>query len=88
MSWTIGTPQTLTWTHDYGVGHTYAIGIDRDGNSVCEESIATGLTAGTSSGSYAWTVSGPATNTARICVTEESDPSGADVSNVNFKIVP
>jgi hypothetical protein len=92
VSWTIGTPQTIAWTHDYGVApivaHTYAIGIDRDGNSVCEESIATGLTAGASSGSYAWTVSGPATNTARICVTEESDPSGADVSNVNFKIVP
>jgi uncharacterized repeat protein (TIGR03803 family) len=84
---TTGTTVNITWNHNYpGPAHTFRIGLDRDGDLTCEQTLATGVVATTANGSYSWVVSSPSTATARVCVTEESDPAGTDRSDVAFTI--
>jgi hypothetical protein len=84
---TIGTAVSITWTHNYGAGHLFDIGIDRDGDRVCEETIATGVPGTATGGSRSWTVTGPASPSNWICVKEQTDPVG-DLNSTAFAIVP
>jgi hypothetical protein len=76
-SWQVGDSQNITWTAGTGTGA--AIAISRDGGSSWDD-VATGLS---NSGTYSWTVSGPATTQAKIRVTTSA---GADASNAVFTI--
>jgi extracellular elastinolytic metalloproteinase len=84
---TIGTAVTITWTHSYGAGHLFDIGIDRNGDRVCEETITTGKLGTATGGSHTWTVTGPASAINWICVKEQADPVG-DLNTTAFPIVP
>jgi hypothetical protein len=48
--------------------------------------VASSTTTTATSGTYAWTVTGPPTTTARIRVTSTNSPAVNDISNVNFTI--
>ena len=76
-SWEIGSWQTITWTPGSGTGA--AIAISRDGGTGWLD-IATGLA---NTGTYSWTVVGPATTQGKIMVTTSA---GSDASNGVFTI--
>ena len=76
-TWPVGSAHVITWTAGSGTGA--AIAISRDGGSSWND-IVSGLA---NSGSYSWTVSGPATTQTRIKVTTSV---GSDTSNAVFTI--
>jgi len=82
----IGSPRSVTFAHNLGVGQVMNIEISRNGAAGPWSPIATVTTTNATSGSYQWTVSGPATTHARIRVSWAADPAVADVSDVDFTI--
>jgi hypothetical protein len=85
VSWRASTVQNITYTHNLGTGQPVVIEVSRDGGSSWGPVASVNTTAATS-GTYAWTVSGPPTTTARIRVSSAATPSVNDISNVNFTI--
>jgi hypothetical protein len=86
LALTTGKVTAIKWSHNYPSGRTFTIGLDRDGDLACEETLATGVATITTSGTYNWLVTGPAGATNRVCVTDESDPLGSDGSDLAFSI--
>ncbi len=84
VTWTIGSSRSIKFTHNLGAGQLVNLAVSRDGGSTWSP-IATSTTTGTSE-TVGWSVTGPATTSARIRVSWASDPSVNDVSDVNFKI--
>jgi len=86
VEWSIGSVHRISWTHRLGAGAKFRIDVSRDGG-VSYQTIA-GAVIGTSatSGSFNWTVTGPATTAARIRVLSTRDGADADSSNINFTI--
>jgi hypothetical protein len=72
-SWTIGTAQTVTWTTNLPPTTTVRIELSRDGGA----SFATLATAAPDSGSFPWTVVGPAAAAAVVRVTANEAPASA-----------
>ena len=68
VRWGIGTPRSLTWTHTLGAGQLFNILLSTDGGTTFPTTVAAAVPGGSSSGSYDWVVSGPASTTARIRV--------------------
>ncbi len=66
VSWKVGTLKTVKWTHNLGLGSTFDITLDNDGDLDCDDAvIASGVPASTATaGTYLWSVSGTATRTA------------------------
>ena len=89
-SWPQGKTKTIKWKHNYGLGHPFQIGIDRNGDLVCEQTIALLVFGSTATaGTYDWLVTGPTGTSNRICVSSMSDlPYGTDISNTPFTITP
>jgi hypothetical protein len=83
--WAVGSSRNLTFAHNLGIGETVLLELTRDGGATFE-SIATFATTSAASGSVPWTVTGPATNQARLRVTWSSNPAVTDQSNANFRI--
>jgi hypothetical protein len=80
-TWPIGSLQAIQWTSS-GLTGKVKIEISRDGGVTWAS-----LSGGTASdGAFNWKVRGPATTQARIRITSVTDPTVADVSNVNFSI--
>ncbi len=87
VSWRAGDSKNITFSHNMGIGQTALIDVSRDGGSTWSR-LASFVTTSATSGSFAWIVTGPASNQARIRVSWAVDPSVTDMSDVNFKILP
>ena len=85
VSWRASTVQNITYTHNLGAAQPVTIDVSRDGGSSWDPVANTTTTAATS-GTYAWTVTGPPTTAARIRVSSTATPGVNDISNVNFTI--
>ncbi len=85
VSWRIGDPHNITFTHNLGVGQSMNIELSRDGGATWSP-ITTFTTTSATSGSYAWTVSAPATAQGRVRVTWASDGAVTDIGDINFTI--
>jgi Bacterial Ig domain/Divergent InlB B-repeat domain len=86
VAWPVGASRSIRWTHNLGQAEQVNIEVSRDGGNTWT-TIASGVTnSADGSGVFSWTVSGPATTTARIRVTWTADGAVQDVSNVNFRI--
>jgi hypothetical protein len=86
VNWTIGTTRSITWSHNLGTGEAVNIDKSTDGGATWT-SIATSVpNSADTTGTYGWTVSGPASTTARIRVSWASSTSVTDLSNVDFTV--
>lgn len=86
VSWRVGDNKNITFSHTLGAGQPVAIDVSRDGG-VSWSAVGNMTTASATSGTYAWSVSGPPTTTARIRVSWPTDTSVTDASDTNFKIL-
>jgi hypothetical protein len=87
VSWRAGDTKNITFSHTLGAGQPVAIDVSRDGGATWS-AVATMTTTSTTSGTYAWVVSGPPTKTALVRVVWGIDASVADISDLNFTILP
>jgi hypothetical protein len=85
VSWTVGTTQSIKWSHNVGKLESMKILIARDGVNFNEVINAATLNSADTSSTYSWVVTGPVTSTAKIRVTWLSGGISDD-SNVTFKI--
>jgi hypothetical protein len=85
VSWRASTVQNITYTHNLGAAQPVTIEVSRDGGSTWGP-VANSTTTTATSGTYAWTVTGPPTTTARVRVSSTATPAVNDISNVNFTI--
>ena len=89
VRWRIGSLQKIQWTHNLGGGATFRIELDRNDDGVYEELIAAHANAtNDTKGSFAWTVTGPPSGTARVRVSWTDDSSVSDASDTTFQIRP
>jgi hypothetical protein len=89
VKWRIGSLQKIQWSHMLGADATFRIELDRDDDGNYEELIADAAPVdSTTKGSFAWTVSGPLSGTARARVSWTDDLSVSDASDVTFQIRP
>jgi hypothetical protein len=88
VKWRLGSLHPIQWTHTVGADASFRIELDRDDDGDYEELVAAHAPAGAARGSYAWTVTGPPSATARIRVSWSSDLSVSDASDVTFRITP
>lgn len=86
VSWSVGSSKSITWTHNLGTLDYVKIELARDGVNFTEVISSSVKNSGATSGSYSWTVTGPATSTAKVRVTWLGPGSLSDDSNVTFKI--
>jgi hypothetical protein len=85
VSWAIGSTQTIKWTHNLGLSAQFSVDVSRDNGATWTTIKSTAGAVTATTGTLPWTVTGPATTTARIRVTWLSG-SVADTSNVAFAI--
>jgi uncharacterized delta-60 repeat protein len=86
----IGSLQAVKWTHNLGANAFVKIELSRDGGLTYGETLADSVkNTGSTTGTFAWRVSGPATTggQARIRVSW-TNGAASDVSNANFTIAP
>ena len=86
VTWTVGSVHAITWTNNLGSSATVRLEVSRDGGTTWSQIIASTPNSNSTSGSYNWTVTGPATTTARIRASWTTNTGVNDVSNVNFRI--
>jgi hypothetical protein len=86
VSWSVGSAHNITWTHNLGTAERVTIEVSQDGGSTWSVVAASAANTSSTSSTFSWTVTGPATTTARIRVTWVRDGTVSDVSNVNFRI--
>jgi hypothetical protein len=86
VTWAVGTTQTIRWTDNLGSGATVRLEISRDGGTTWSLITSSVANSSSTSGSFNWTVSGPATTTARIRATWTVNGAVTDASDVNFTI--
>ena len=84
LQWTIGNTYAVTWNHNVGTTGTVKIEISRNGGTTWTLINASVQNSGASTGTYNWTATGPATTTARIRVTWNTNTAVKDASNGNF----
>jgi len=84
--WAIGSTQSIKWSHNLGTLDSVKIELARDGVNYNETIAAPVLNSASTSGTYNWVVTGPATTTARVRVTWVANGAVTDVGNVNFRI--
>ena len=82
--WTIGSVRAITWSHNAGPSAQFQIEVSRSGVWSVIAAAVPGN--GATSGSYDWTVTGPATNKAKIRVTWTANTAAKDASDVTFQI--
>ncbi|MFZ5432792.1 MAG: T9SS type A sorting domain-containing protein [Calditrichota bacterium] len=80
--WIVGSSQTITWGTG-GLGGNVSIELNR---SYPSGGWATISSSTSNDGSFAWTVSGPTTTSARIRITSVESPTVSDISNNNFSV--
>jgi hypothetical protein len=89
-TWTVGSVRLITWTtsNNFTAGATFRVELSRDGGTSYELVAASVPNASSTTGSYSWTVTGPATTLARVRVTWTVNGRVTDISNQNFTIGP
>ena len=92
VTWVIGSVQKIKWKHNYGANQIFRIEVNRDFATTPGgpwELIASNVVGTATSGTFDWTVTGPATASARIRVFKQGDRRNSiDTSDVDFTIVP
>ena len=89
VRWRIGSPRRIQWTHDLGEDATFRIELDRNDDGNYEELIADDVAVDSPTrGSFAWTVTGPPSGTARVRVSWTDDLAVSDAGDVTFQIRP
>jgi uncharacterized repeat protein (TIGR03803 family) len=87
--WGVGTVQQITWKHNVGTNTFFRIELSRDGGATYSEVLADAAPAtSAAAGKFAWRVTAPVTNQARVRVTWLNGPAAVDASNANFVIAP
>ncbi len=88
VTWTVGSARVITWTtsNNFTAGATFRVELSRNGGTTYELIAASVPNATATSGSYNWTVTGPATTQARVRVTWTVNSRVTDISNSNFTI--
>jgi uncharacterized membrane protein len=86
VNWTIGSAQNVTWSHNLGTSENVQIEVSRDGGTTWSVVTASQPNSANTSGTFSWTVTGPATTSARMRVTWTRNGTVQDISNVNFQI--
>jgi len=86
VNWVIGSAHNLTWSHNLGTLESVQIEVSRDGGSTWSVLTASQQNTASTSGTLSWTVTGPATTSARIRITWTKNSAAQDISNVNFRI--
>jgi alpha-tubulin suppressor-like RCC1 family protein len=83
VNWALGSEHLIKWNHSgLGSGSSVNLEVSRDAGSTWSP-IAGSIP---NTGTYLWTVSGPATAKARIRVSWTANTTARDMSNVNFTI--
>ncbi len=77
-NWGIGSKQQVKWTHTLPAGATLRLDLDRDGDGTFEELIAASVAAGATSGTFNWTVTGPAGSAATLRASWTADTGVSD----------
>ena len=75
-SWTVGTPQAITWTSNLSAAATVSVDLSRDGGG----SYTTLAATAPNNGSFAWTATGPATASAIVRLTANGTVPASGVS--------
>jgi hypothetical protein len=89
VKWRIGSREKIQWTHNLGRNSTFRIELDRDDDGVYEELIAAHADVDSATrGSFAWTVTGLPSATARVRVSWTDDLAVSDAGDVTFQIRP
>lgn len=84
--WPIGSNGVIAWTHNLGKAEAVNLETSRDGGSTWTALATNVLNSTDTGGSFAWNVTGPATQEARVRVTWTANGSVQDLSDVNFRI--
>jgi hypothetical protein len=89
-TWPIDSVRLITWTtsNNFTPGATFRIELSRDGGTTYELIAPSVANSTATSGSYNWTVTGPATTQGRVRVTWTVNGRVTDISNANFTIGP
>jgi hypothetical protein len=86
VSWPTGSTRNISWRHNLGTTERVNIDLSRDGGTTWSPIASNVPNTTATSGSFAWTVTGPATSRARVRVSWVADPNVQSVSTVNFTI--
>jgi Calx-beta domain/Bacterial Ig domain len=87
VAWTIGSAHNIKWTHNLGPSEAVAIDLSRDDGATWIEVLAPSFAYSREvNGSWAWTVTGPATTTARLRARWSRDAAVEDLSDSVFRI--
>jgi hypothetical protein len=86
VTWLVGSVHAITWTDNLGTSATFRLEISRNGGLTWSLITAAASNSTATSGSYNWTVTSPATTTARIRARWTTDTGVSDTSDVNFII--
>lgn len=83
--WAIGAGKTIRWTHNLGTGESVKTELSRDGGATWDLLSASVPNSGNTTGTFDWTVSGPATASAVVRVTW-SGGTGVTGVSATFRI--
>jgi hypothetical protein len=83
--WTMGSSQTIRWTHNIGRDAPVSIELSRDGGTTWEILAPSMPNSAATSGTFSWLVTGPPTIRGRVRV-NGLNGSASDVANVDFRI--
>jgi hypothetical protein len=86
VTWTVGSARAITWSHNLGTSASMRIEVSRNGGSTWTVVAASVPNGGSASGTFNWTVTGPATNQGRVRVSWTTNTAINDRSDTNFVI--
>jgi hypothetical protein len=88
VTWTTRSAHAITWTtsSNFSAGSTFLIELSRNGGTTYEVVSASAPSSTSTSGSFNWTVTGPATSQGRIRITWTGNSLVTDTGNTNFTI--
>jgi hypothetical protein len=90
VTWSVDSTRLITWTTSSNLtaGATFRVELSRDGGTTYELIAPSVPNSTATSGTYNWTVTGPATTQGRVRVTWTVNGRVTDISNSNFTIGP
>jgi hypothetical protein len=86
VTWAVGSNQTIAWTHNLGAGTSVRIELTRNNGAAWETLAASAPNSTATTGTFAWTVTGPPTTAARVRVVWVAKPAVSDQSKRLFRI--